>query len=76
MSGAKKILDESINENIQYHNFFAKSIDESGEGGMFAQREIYVSEDLIKRIVNTVQAKGKADWAAEYKRKTASFVKY
>lgn len=76
LSGAKKILDESINENIQYHNFFAKSIDESGEGGMFAQREIYVSEDLIKRIVNTVQAKGKADWAAEYKRKTASFVKY
>ena len=43
---------------------------------MFAQREIYVSEDLIKRIVNSVQAKGKADWAAEYKRKTASFVKY
>lgn len=72
---AKKILDDCIKVNMQYYKFFKSQSDKSGESEMFAGREMYVSEESIKRVINTVESKGKMAWGKEYREKTREFIK-
>jgi hypothetical protein len=74
-ANAKKILDDCIKVNMQYYKFFKSQSDKSGESEMFAGREMYVSEESIKRVINTVESKGKMAWGKEYREKTREFIK-
>lgn len=61
---AEKVLTESIKENVDYYKFFSKDAD---NGSMFAEREVYVSQDLIRRTIKSVEQEGRKDWAQKFR---------
>ncbi len=61
---AEKVLTESIKENVAYFKFFSS---DSEEGSQFAEREVYVSQDLIRRTIKSVEDLGRKDWAQKFR---------
>jgi len=61
---AEKVLTESIKENVDYYKFFSQDAD---NGSMFAEREVYVSQDLIRRTIKSVEQAGRKDWAQKFR---------
>jgi len=74
--GAKKVMDQCLKENLEYYNFFVNELEDDGEGMAFAQREIYVSEDLLRRMIKSLDAAGKKALADEYRKQAASIGKF
>jgi histidyl-tRNA synthetase len=74
--GAKIVMDQCLKENLEYYNFFVNELEDDGEGMAFAQREIYVSEDLLRRMIKSLDASGKKALADEYRKQAASIGKF
>ena len=74
--GAKKVMDQCLKENLEYYNFFVNELEDDGEGMAFAQREIYVSEDLLRRMIKSLDATGNKALAEDYRKKAASIGKF
>jgi uncharacterized protein YegP (UPF0339 family) len=62
---AEKVLRQSIKENVSYYKYFS---DEADNGSMIAEREVYVSKDLITRTIKSVEQENRKDWAQEFRR--------
>ena len=61
---AEKVLTQAIKENVDYYKFFS---DDADNGSMFAEREVYVSQDLIRRTIKSVEDEGRKDWAQKFR---------
>jgi hypothetical protein len=49
---------------VAYYKFFSS---ESEGGNMFGEREVYVSQDLIRRTIKSVEDLGRKDWAQKFR---------
>lgn len=67
---AKKVLDLSVKENVDYFTFFNDMID-NGSNTMFAQREVYFSRENLKRVFTSLESRGKMAWVKEYRQKAS-----
>jgi hypothetical protein len=70
---AKKVLTESVKENVTYYKYFNSDAD---NGSMIAEREVYVSQDLIRKIIKSVEQENRKDWAQEFRRLSQSVGKF
>ena len=41
------------------------------EGKMFGAREVQMSQDILKSIIDECERLGKKDWAAEYRKQSS-----
>ena len=65
-AAAKKVLDMAVKDCVQYGTYFVK-----WEEQMFGAREVQMSRDILKSIVDECDRLGKKDWAAEYREQAA-----
>jgi len=65
-AAAKKVLDMAVKDCVQYGTYFVK-----WEEQMFGAREVQMSRDILKSVVDECDRLGKKDWAAEYREQAA-----
>ena len=65
-ASAKKVLDMAVKDCVQYGTYFVK-----WEEQMFGAREVQMSRDILKSVVDECDRLGKKDWAAEYREQAA-----
>jgi hypothetical protein len=65
-ANAKKVLDRAVKDCVQYGTYFVKWEDQ-----MFGAREVQMSQDILKSIIDECERLGKKDWAAEYRQQSS-----
>lgn len=66
---AKKMLDECVDECIQYGTYFERWNDQ-----MFGMREVEISQEIVKTAIQRCEQNGHADWAKEIRNKAAAII--